>query len=177
MATPSRKNIYVKAEDAEIWERAEQFAGESLSQLIADQLRRYVTDRENQAHGFQRIVLDAVVRGAIPPGPWDKGEMRKVAFYGRWLVGEPVRRRRPTPGVTERAIDDGDMNMYGVALTKQGKIAVLKLDKAEGTEYGDAPQLTVYDSLEAADRDGVWHYVLDQAATALNTELIDELDI
>ena len=69
------------------------------------------------------------------------------------------------------------MNLYSVALTKQGKIAVLMLDKAGGTEYGDPPLLTVYDSLEAADQDGVWHSLLDHAAAALNTELIDELDI
>jgi hypothetical protein len=141
------------------------------------QLRRYVADHDNRRQGFERIVLEAVVEGpAAPPGPWQR-DLRKVAFWGRWLVGEPVKRRHPVPGLTERAIWDGDMHHYGVALTKQGKIAVLVLDATEGSEYGHAPRLKVYDSLEEADRDGVWHSILDSAATALNTELVDELDI
>lgn len=170
-ATGTRRNIYVRAEDAALWDRAEQLAGESLSQLIADQLRRYVADRESEVQGLERIVLDAVVKGEVPPGPWEKGEVRRVAFYGRWLVG------------TEHAISDGDMHFYRVALTKQGKIAVLVRDMAwghdlpDGRSAGDPPQLKVYDSLGAADHDGIPHFVLDLAATALGTQLIDELDI
>jgi len=48
-----------------------------------NRLRRYVADRENRAQGFERIVLEAVVTGAVPSGPWDRGEVRKVAFWGR----------------------------------------------------------------------------------------------
>ena len=173
----SRRNIYVRAEDAEVWRRAEEFAGESLSQVIANQLKRYVAEHEAQAGGLERIVLEVVVKGEAPPGPWDKGELRKVAFYGKWLVGDPVKRKNPVPGITERAVDDGDMGLYGVAITKGGKIAVLELDKAEGSEYGDPPHLKLYDSLQAADQDGIPHWVLDRAATALSVELVDELDI
>ena len=176
IAGKTRKNIYVRAEDAQIWERAEELAGESLSQLVADQLRKYVAERERQATGFERIVVEAVVKGAAPPGPWDR-EVRKVSFYGRWLVGEPVKRLHPTAGVYEKAVSDGDMHLYGVALTRRGKIAVLELDKAEGTQYGDPPFLKLYDSLQAADQDGVPHFILNQAAATLNTELVDELDI
>jgi len=175
--TQNRRNVYVRGEDAEVWRRAEELAGESLSQLIADQLRRYVAQRDALAGGLERIVVEAIVKGEAPPGPWDKGDLRKVAFYGRWLVGEPVNRKHPTPGINERALDDGDMHFYGVALTKGGKIAVLELDKAEETEYGHPPFLTLYDSLKAADQGGVPHWVLDLAATALNVELVDELDI
>ena len=64
-----RRNVYVRAEDADIWERAEQLAGESLSQLIADQLRRYVAQREIEASGFERIVVEAIVKGEAPAGP------------------------------------------------------------------------------------------------------------
>ncbi|TMC38180.1 MAG: hypothetical protein E6J28_06560 [Chloroflexi bacterium] len=176
IAFKTRKNIYVRPEDAQIWERAEQLAGESLSQLVADQLRKYVAERERQATGFERIVVEAIVKGAVPAGPWDR-EVRKVSFYGRWLVGEPVKRQDLTAGVYEKAVFDGDMHLYGVALTRRGKIAVLELDKAEGTQYGEPPYLKLYDSLQAADQDGVPHFILDQAAAALNTELVDELDI
>jgi len=48
-----------------------------------NRLRRYVADRENRAQGFERIVLEAVVTGAVPSGPWDRGGVRKVAFWGR----------------------------------------------------------------------------------------------
>jgi hypothetical protein len=172
----SRRNVYVRAEDAEVWRRAEELAGDSLSQLIADQLRRYVAQREVQTSGFERIVVEAIVTGKAPSGPWDK-EVRKIAFDGRWLVGEPVKRRQPKPGVSERAISDGDMHLYGVALTRRGKIAVLELDVAEGDQHGDPPYLKLYDSLSAADQDGIPHFILGQAAVALNTELVDELDI
>lgn len=176
--TPTRRNVYVRAEDAEVWRRAEEYAGDSLSQLIADLLRKHVVQRDGQAGGLERIVVEAVVRGEAPPGPWEKGDVRKVAFYGRWLVGDPVRRKNPVPGVTEMAISDGDMHLYGVALTKGGKIAVLTLDIAEGSEYGDPPYLTLYDSIEAADKAGsIPHFILDRAATAMNTELVDEMDV
>src|SRR5216683_352690 len=128
--TPTRRTVYVRADDAEVWRRAEEFAGDSLSQLVADLLRQYVARRDGQAGGLERIVLEAVVKGDAPPGPWEKGDIRKVAFYGR-------------------------------ALTKGGKIAVLELDTAEGTEHGDPPYLKLYDSLEAADKDGIPHFVLD----------------
>ncbi len=173
----ARKNLYVRPEDADVWARAEELAGESLSQLVADQLRRYVAGRESNAAGFERIVLEAVLKGEVPPGPWDRGDLRKVSFFGRWLVGEPVNRKQPKPGVYEKAISDGDMHLYGVALTRRGKIAVLELDLAEGSEYGHPPYLKLYESLEAADQDGVPHFILDQAAAALNTDMVDELDI
>lgn len=175
--TTRRRNLYIRDEDREVWEKAERLAGESLSQLIANLLRRYVADRENRAQGFERIVLEAKVEGpAAPSGPWQH-DLRKVAFWGRWLVGDLVKRKNPIPGITERAIWNGDMSSFGVALTKQEKIAILELDVAEGSEHGHLPRLRLYNSLEEADRDGVWHYVLDLAATALKTELIDELDI
>src|SRR5579863_3313116 len=43
-AAPARRNLYVRAEDADVWDRAEQLAGESISQLVADRLRRYVAE-------------------------------------------------------------------------------------------------------------------------------------
>jgi len=174
---PTRRNVYVRAEDAEVWKRAEEYAGESLSQLVADLLRKYVAQHDGQAGGLERIVLEVVVKGDAPPGPWEKGDIRKVAFYGRWLVGDPVKRKNPIPGVTEMAVSDGDMNLYGVALTKGGKIAVLELNIAEGSEYGEPPYLKLYDSLEAADKDGIPHFILDRAATAMNRELVDEMDV
>ncbi len=175
--TPTRRTVYVRADDADVWRRAEEFAGDSLSQLVADLLRQYVARRDGEAGGLERIVLEAVVKGDAPPGPWEKGDIRKVAFYGRWLVGDPRPRKNPPPGVTEMAISDGDMHYYGVALTKGGKVAVLELDLAEGTEYGHPPYLKLYDSLEAADKDGIPHFILDRAATAMNTELVDEMDV
>ena len=175
-AAPTRRNIYVRAEDADVWDRAEQLAGESLSQLVADRLRRYVAEREAEAEGFDRIVLEAVVEGNAPPGPWER-ELRKIAFLGRWLVGEPVERGQPRPDLDERAVSDGDMHMYGVVLTRGGKIAVLELDKAEGTQFGDSPHLKLYNSLDEARRGGIPNFIVALAAAALSVDLVDELDI
>src|SRR5260370_25330087 len=147
----TRRNVSVRAEDGEVWKRADEYAGDSLSQLVADLPRKYVAQHDGQAGGLERIVLEVVVKGDAPPGPWEKGDIRKVAFYGRWLVGDPVKRKNPIPGVTEMAVSDGDMNLYGVALTKGGKIAVLELNIAEGSEYGEPPFPKLYDSLEASD--------------------------
>jgi len=158
LATRTRKNIYVRAEDVDIWTRAEQMAGESLSQLVADQLRAYVTEREAKQQGLERLVVE-VQR--------DNGT-RKVAFYGRWLTDW---------------ISDGDMLRYRAAVTRRGAIALTTVNIAWGHEevgvpLGEPPQLNVYASLQEADKAGIPAGVLDQAAKALDVELIvEELDI
>lgn len=157
---PGRKNIYIKAEDAEIWERAERLAGESLSQLISDLLRRYVADRASQGEGFPRIIVEA----------WGekREQVRLVTFYGRWL--------------TER-LWDGDMLFYRAALTRRGKIAITVEDQAwgqyteTGTALGEPPKLKVYDSLKTAVEDDVPIFVVNAAAVALNTADVEMLDI
>lgn len=149
----ARKNLYIKGEDIAIWERAEQLAGESLSQLISDQLRRYVGEREAQAEGFERIVVEA--KGTYANR---SGLVRKVAFYGRWLTNEWS--------------SPQDSAKYRAALTKGGKIAVHRVPG----HYGE-PQLKLYTSLKKADEDGTPGVVLDQAAAALDTEFVYELDI
>ena len=159
-ASPGRKNVYIKAEDAEIWERAESLAGESLSQLLSDLLRRYVADRENQSDGFERIIVEA----------WGekKGQVRLVTFYGRWLTGR---------------LWDGDMLFYRALLTRHGRIAITVEDQAwgaytdEGISLGQPPKLKVYDSVKAAVEDDVPTFVVNAAAVALNVVGVEELDI
>jgi hypothetical protein len=156
----TRKNIYIKAEDAEMWERAESLAGESLSQLLSDLLRQYVVDRETQGDGFDKIIVEAISAKT--------GQVRLVTFYGRWLTPRQW---------------DGDMLFYRVALTRRGRIAATVEDQAwgdydeRGISLGQPPHLKVYDSLKAAVEDDLPTSIINAAAVALNAAPVEVLDI
>jgi hypothetical protein len=97
------KTIYVKDEDAEIWERAEKLAEDSVSALVARLLRQWVEDREAliDSAGMKRIIVehhddeDVIVRKAFkarilledftseyPEGTWDAG----FANHNTWFA-------------------------------------------------------------------------------------------
>jgi hypothetical protein len=69
------KTIYVRDEDAEVWERARALAGE-LSPVITSLLKTFVAAKEVETLGFERIVLRYR----------DRGLPKAQAFMGRWLI-------------------------------------------------------------------------------------------
>ncbi len=81
------KTIYVRDEDAGVWERARELAGEKLSPILIEGLRKFIADKEAEQKGFGRIIVTLYS---------DEGNRLPVAkaFYGRWLVPpeEPVTR-------------------------------------------------------------------------------------
>ena len=72
------KTIYVKDEDVALWDRAREIAGEKLSPVIIEGLKRFVAEKDAEAKGFARIEVHYSDSDAhnIP---------RAKAFYGRWI--------------------------------------------------------------------------------------------
>lgn len=70
------KTLYVKDEDAHIWEKAKEYVGDSLSSWITAQLRNLVISKEAAEKGSQRIELKYI----------DKRIPKSIAFYGNWLI-------------------------------------------------------------------------------------------
>jgi len=71
---PRNKTLYVRAEDAGVWARAEALAGrQSISAVVTNLLRRWVDDR-----GMERIEVEV--------DDDDGRGRRKKAFVGRVLV-------------------------------------------------------------------------------------------
>src|SRR5438045_373533 len=76
-----KKTLYVRDEDEPIWERARELFGETLSPLIAQQLKLSIQAKEArdaQGKGFQRIVIEYSdsANNHMPT---------KKAFVGWWI--------------------------------------------------------------------------------------------
>jgi hypothetical protein len=98
---PDRRTIYVRVADREMWERAEELAGDSLASLVADLLRRWVAEREAEAKA--RVTGMGRVEVTVEDG----NGYRQQAFHGR-LIATAVRGR----------------NTWDVYLTPRGQLAV-----------------------------------------------------
>src|SRR4051794_3502870 len=111
---PMNKTIYLRDEDVAIWEKAKEFAGDTLSQIVVLGLKQYVAARDAEKRDFERIVLE--FRDS------DKGHLpQKKAFYGRWII---------SPNEPCRVTDDGDGVYYGaVAETAKGNIAIFEREE------------------------------------------------
>jgi EXLDI family protein len=59
----SNKTIYVADADQEIFERAQQLAGENLSSVIVRALKEFLTRYESQAKGFKEITVKVGIEG------------------------------------------------------------------------------------------------------------------
>ena len=153
------KTIYIREADTELWEKAEQLAGGSVSALLTEALRRYVEEEELREHtGMETIEV----------GLWGPEERPyPVQFVGRWLLyPDPDETRTGEPGY-----DAG--GYYGVALTQRGNIAVYWAHCNEGR----APTLHTYSSFEEAEEDGVPGDILAIAAAEINDGYVQRLDI
>lgn len=154
-----RKNIYIKDEDAGIFEKAEQIGGESLSAVIAEALRRYVAAEEAKAQDMKEITIEV---GTWHPEGSD--DVKKIKFLGRKIGGG----RTYTTG-DSRGID------YDLYLTAKGKILVIKERWSRWQGETTTATYTVCDSLEQVD--GVPGGIVQEAADALDIELAEYLDI
>ncbi len=152
---PRTRTLYVREEDAEVWEKARELAGESLSQLVTTFLRNFVAEKEAAAGGFYRIVL----RYRTGYVPYAK------AFHGRWLISpeKPFRM-------------ENSQFKYALALTAKNNIATFSFTgspNAEGTyDWGN---LQVFESFEAA-RQKTPSPLIATAMEKLGVE-VEELDI
>ncbi len=152
---PPNKTLYIRDEDAPIWERAEQAAGvsrQSLSQLVATALRRYLPTIHTPADEMEDIRVRVGDRvppvhriigedGRVkygPPAHTPANYPRGEAFTGHWLV---------PPGPDARsATSQPDGSHHAVALTRRGQIAVYHYHPEALAPAG----LTAFPSLEEA---------------------------
>ena len=74
-----QRSIYIKDDDAHLFDRAQEIAGaESLSVVITEAIRKFVTDHETRQAGYEEIVLKV--------GP--EGHERTKRFIGRLLADD-----------------------------------------------------------------------------------------
>lgn len=124
--SPMNKTLYVKDEYGPIWDRARELTGDKLSQFILDKLRAFVSEREGQEQGYERILL-RFYEDNLPTAK---------AFIGRWIIppGRPV--------IFVWKDDDSGERIdphYLVAKTAKGSFAVLEYHTLpEPNEEGNA---------------------------------------
>ncbi len=154
------KTIYVRAADAELWERAEKLAGGSLSGLITEAVRRYVEAEERK----EQTKMETI--GTIEPIEVELAGGR-AQFVGEWLLDpDPDETRTGEPGYDAGAY-------YGVAFTERGKIAVY----TRHVNDGFASTLVPYDNFQEAEENGEPADILAMAANAMGAEYVRKLDI
>ena len=131
------KTLYLRDEDAAVWDKARELSGDKLSSQIAGFLRAFVAEKDGAAEGFRRIVLTYRDQGKIP---------RSKAFHGRWLVSpdKPWDRREMSY--------DAPPDWYALALSLKNKVVVFNFSASQKDERGIYPwgNFMVFDSFEKA---------------------------
>jgi hypothetical protein len=151
------KTIYVREGDAELWAKAEEIAGGSVSGLLSEALSRYVEEEERKKEASMetlRVDLGGKTFG------------RQAEFVGEWLV---------SPGDEIRSSEPGrDLGAYyGIALTQRRKVAVYCAHVNDGFDAA----LEVYSSLDEAEEDGVPEDIIVAARSELDPNYVEKLDI
>lgn len=158
------KTLYIKDEDAYIWDKARELSGDKLSNHVMQVLRRFVSEETAKEQGMQRIVLQYFDADGLP---------RAKGFTGRWLI-DPE-----SPFVITRWKGDGfhsyEVKRYCIAAkTAKGKYAVLTYSKSDEGIYRAADFIVVdHPAQLIEDHDS------DVAAEIMKREglAIEELDI
>ena len=137
------KTLYIRDEDLPIWDRARELAGDRLSPVIVESLKRFVAEREALASGFERIVVEFNDAS-------DNGLPKAKAFYGRWIIDRDGPWRI---GVSM----DGDFIGYrvvSVAETAKGGVVVYRYFEAGNSPTSEsqavAHGLLIFRSFEEA---------------------------
>jgi hypothetical protein len=155
-----RRNIYVRDEDEDVWERAEQLAGEApMSRVITEALRAYVSGREGAP--MQRLTIDTM----------SAGERLTKAFIGRWLIDPDEAYRSEHEADADIATQVPTGTTFAVAESAKSNIVVYVDAK------GDEPEFDVYENFDQAEERGVPGDVITLAAKRAGVERAELLDI
>ena len=130
------KTIYVKDENAAIWEKAEELSGnQSLSSLIEDLLRRYVTEKT-------LLKSDALVEFQVAP---------RFDSEGNRVFSEPIKKFKGRLIVNGTKLCDWRGFIF-IALTQKGNFVIWDQENIDqGPEdIREANHFFVYKSLEQA---------------------------
>lgn len=160
-----QKSVYVKEEDAQLWERAKELSNDKLSPVIVKALKQFVKDEEMKGRGFERIELrykDSQKHG-LPVAK---------AFHGRWIY--------PLAKPLSYANEDGTQGEeYAVAVTAQGRYAIHSWRWStdnDGDQYRHSYKLSVFQSLEEAAKAPGLSYAAADIQERIGVPL-EELDI
>ena len=174
------KTIYVKDEDIKVFEEAEKLGGDSLSAVIAEAVKRFVSAERSKAAGFEQFTLEV---GRVNSRGAD--DVRKIRFVGRKLA-EQTAYTGQTSSQDDRGTD------YAIYQTKAGKIIVhweswSRWDgEGSSADYATLDQLPehgaeLYGQFDSDDY--VERYperlpggLLQEAAKALGQELVEFID-
>ena len=153
------KTIYLREEEAPIWERARELAGDKLSPVIVEALKRFVAEKEAAPKGFERIVVtfnDAEAH-FIP---------KAKAFYGRWIFP-------PSKRVEASGEDGHKLWKCALAITARGGVVANWIEEEED---GAAEFFRTFPSLEAAAADNDVNWAVRRAIREIGVP-VEELDI
>lgn len=151
------KTIYVREGDTELWARAEELGGGSVSGLLSEALRRYVEEEERKKEATMETIQVHLGGDTFS---------RRAEFAGKWLVSPGDEVRTSEPGFDAGAY-------YGVALTEGRNIAVYMAHVNDGFDA----ELEVYDSLNDAEQDGIPEDIIVAARGELDPNYVERLNI
>jgi hypothetical protein len=154
------KTVYLREEEAPVWERARELSSDKLSPVIISALKRFIAEKEAQQQGFERILVEFNDSEAF-------GMPKKKAFYGRWICGpeDPV----------EVSDEDGDRTYYAsVAETAKGSVVIT--ERSEDQEGRCGFKFRAYPSIEKAAADKEFNYAVHEAVKRRGVP-VEELDI
>jgi len=162
-----RKNIYIRDEDQELFERAEKLSGDNFSAMIAESIRRFVETEEAKEDGMTEQEIEV---GAYCSGP-GSDDIKKVKFLGKKIADARV-----SSGQTSDRNDRGtDYELY---LTKKGKYLLWQKywTRWQG-EDGEAGY-QVFDSLtQLMSAEGIPGSLLTEAGQRLGLDTAEYLDV
>jgi hypothetical protein len=172
------KTIYVKDEDVQIFEEAEKLGGDSLSGVIAEALRRFVTVKRAEMFGMREHALPVGILHA------QGDDTRKVRFVGRLLAEAEVLTDQTSP--RDR---DGRGTDYKIYQTQAGRVLVWWKRWTRGEGGSDFLDYAVMDTLPGYNDEisGKVHgehlppetlpgSLLQEAAEALGEELVEYVE-
>jgi hypothetical protein len=135
-----RRTIYVKDEDAGLFEEAEALGEDSISAVLAEALRKWLADRKADAQGWQIheiIPAKRVVDGTTPD---EFG--RPVKFRGRLLAT-----------VTRGSLrDGGSRTTWRAYVTQAGKIVVHRDHETVWQGACNEDSVSIYETLPDVEK-------------------------
>jgi hypothetical protein len=155
--------MYVRDEDAPIWDKAKEIVGESLSAYLTAHLRNVVAANDAVKKGNERIVITFQENG-IP---------RTIGFYGRWLISPDE------PFNWDWCPDNPESPIlhFAIAMTAKGRIAVFEFGvRKENGTYTSA-SFRSFNSFDEANADPHIPSSLIAEAMEIQGVPVEELDI
>lgn len=156
------KTIYLRDEEAPVWERARELAGDKLSPVIVAALKQFIVTKEAEMAGFERIEVSF-------PDSEQHGFPKRKAFHGRWVFSpqEPLE------------VDDEqnpETYCWAVAVTQKGSAVFYTWSENQQDDSRYRFRFAVYPSLEAAAENGFHAHAARMAIEKIGVP-VEELDI